>query len=108
MAYQTGHVYVGAANKSLTALQTSDGSILWSEPLAGPVTGVSATVGMLFTELSDGTVTGVRTSGYIVWMAKTGAGLSGTPTIMVRLRASGSRVDRRSRLGTGQSPYTRP
>jgi outer membrane protein assembly factor BamB len=82
MAYQAGHLYVGAADKSLTALQTTDGSIMWSEPLAGPITGVSVTGGMLFTESSDGTVTGLRIGGEIVWLAKTGAGLSGTPAIM--------------------------
>jgi len=82
MAYQAGHLYVGATDKSLTALQASDGSVMWSEPLAGPVTGVSVTGGMLFTESSNGTVTGLRIGGEIVWLAKTGAGLSGTPTIM--------------------------
>jgi outer membrane protein assembly factor BamB len=82
MAYQAGHLYVGTADTSLTALQTTDGSIMWSEPLAGPVTGVSVTGGMLFTESSDGTVTGLRIGGEIVWLAKTGAGLGGTPTIM--------------------------
>jgi outer membrane protein assembly factor BamB len=82
MAFQAGHLYVGAADKSLTALQTTDGSIMWSEPLAGPVTGVSVTGGMLFTESSNGTVTGLRIGGEIVWLAKTGAGLNGTPTIM--------------------------
>jgi outer membrane protein assembly factor BamB len=82
MAYQASHLYVGAADKSLTALQTTDGSVMWSEPLAGPITGVSVTGGMLFTESSDGTVTGLRIGGEIVWLAKTGAGLSGTPTIM--------------------------
>jgi outer membrane protein assembly factor BamB len=59
MAYQGGRLYVGAADGSLTALQTVAGSIMWSEPLAGPVTGVSVTAGMLFTESSDGTVTGL-------------------------------------------------
>ncbi len=82
MAYQAGHLYVGAADNSLTALQTTDGSVMWSEPLAGPVTGVSVTGGMLFTESSDGTVTGLRIGGEVVWLAKTGAGLSGTPAIM--------------------------
>jgi outer membrane protein assembly factor BamB len=82
MAYQAGHLYIGAADKSLTALQTTDGSVMWSEPLAGPVTGVSVTGGMLFTESSDGTVTGLRIGGEVVWLAKTGAGLSGTPAIM--------------------------
>jgi len=59
MACQAGHLYVGAADGSLTALQIVAGSIMWSEPLAGPVTGVSVTAGMLFTESSDGTVTGL-------------------------------------------------
>ncbi len=82
MAYQASHLYVGAANGSLTALHTSDGSTMWSEPLAGPLTGVSVTGGMLFTESSDGTVSGLRIGGEVVWLAKTGAGLSGSPVIM--------------------------
>lgn len=82
MAYQGGHLYVGAANDSLTALHTGDGSKMWSEPLAGPVTGVSVTDGMLFTESSNGTVTGLRISGEVVWLARTGAGLTGSPAIM--------------------------
>jgi outer membrane protein assembly factor BamB len=81
MAYQGGHLYVGAADDSLTALDTSGGSVMWSEPLAGPVTGVSATSGMLFTESSNGTVTGLRIGGEVVWLHKTGAGLAGTPAI---------------------------
>ncbi len=82
MAYQAGHLYVGAGNGSLTALHASSGSVMWSEPLAGPVTGVSVTDGMLFTESANGTVTGLRIGGEVVWLAKTGAGLSGSPAIM--------------------------
>ena len=55
---------------------------MWSEPLAGPVTGISVTAGMLFTESSNGTVTGLRIGGEVVWLAKTGAGLGGSPVIM--------------------------
>ncbi len=82
MAYQASHLYVGAANGSITAMHVSNGSTMWSEPLAGPVTGVSVTDGMLFTESSDGTVSGLRIGGEVVWLAKTGAGLSGSPVIM--------------------------
>ena len=82
MAYQSSHLYVGASDGSITALHVSNGSTMWSEPLAGPVTGVSVTNGMLFTESSDGTVSGLRIGGEVVWLAKTGAGLSGTPVIM--------------------------
>ena len=82
MAYQSSHLYVGAANGSITALRVSNGSTMWSETLAGPVTGVSVTGGMLFTESSDGTVSGLRIGGEVVWLAKTGAGLSGSPVIM--------------------------
>jgi outer membrane protein assembly factor BamB len=46
------------------------------------VTGVSVTGGMLFTESSNGTVTGLRIHGEVVWLAKTGAGLVGTPVIV--------------------------
>ena len=82
MAFQAGHLYVGAADDSLTALRTSSGSVMWSEPLAGPITGVSVTDGMLFTESSNGTISGLRIGGEVVWLARTGAGLSGSPAIM--------------------------
>ncbi len=82
MAYQGGHLYVGATDSSLTALDTAGGSTMWSEPLAGPVTGVSVTDGMLFTESANGTVTGLRIGGEVVWLAKTGAALAGSPAIM--------------------------
>ncbi|HEX2319290.1 MAG TPA: PQQ-binding-like beta-propeller repeat protein [Streptosporangiaceae bacterium] len=82
MAYQKSHLYIGASDDSLTALHTGNGSTMWAEPLAGPVTGVSVTDGMLFAESSNGTVTGLRIGGEVVWLAKTGAGLSGTPVIM--------------------------
>ncbi len=55
---------------------------MWSELLAGPVTGVSVTAGMLFTESSDGTVTALRIGGEVVWLAKTGASLGGSSAIM--------------------------
>jgi len=82
MAYQGTRLYVGTGNGSLTALRASNGSTMWSEPLGGRVTGVSVTDGMLFTESSNGAVTGLRIGGEVVWLAKTGAGLSGTPVIM--------------------------
>ena len=82
MAYQASHLYVGAADGSLTALQTGSGAVMWSDPLAGPVTGVSVTDGMLFTESANGTVTGLRIGGEVVWLAKTGATLAGSPAIM--------------------------
>jgi outer membrane protein assembly factor BamB len=81
MAYQSSHLYVGAAAR-LVALHAGNGSTMWSDQLAGPVTGVSVTDGMLFTESSNGTVTGMRIGGEVVWIAKTGAGLSGSPAIM--------------------------
>jgi len=82
MAFQAGHLYVGAADGSLTALRTGSGAVMWSEPLAGPITGVSATDGMLFTESSNGTVSGLRIGGEVVWLARAGSGLSGSPAIM--------------------------
>ncbi len=82
MAYQAAHLYVGTASGSLTALHASNGSPMWSEHVGGRVTGVSVTGGMLFTESSNGTVTGLRIGGEVVWLAKTGTGLSGTPVIM--------------------------
>jgi outer membrane protein assembly factor BamB len=82
MAFQAGHLYVGTAGGRLTALRAGSGSLMWSDVLAGPVTGVSVTNGMLFTESSDGMVTGLRIGGEVVWLAKTGAALAGSPAIM--------------------------
>jgi outer membrane protein assembly factor BamB len=82
MADQSGLLYVGAANGTLYTLSTANGSTSWSETLAGPLTGVSVTGGMLFTESANGTVTGLRIKGEIVWLAKTGAGLAGAPVIV--------------------------
>ena len=82
MAYQLSHLYVGNAGGKLTVLHTSDGSVIWSEALAGPITGVSTTDRMLFAESSNGTVSGLRIGGEVVWLAKTGAGLAGTPVIV--------------------------
>jgi outer membrane protein assembly factor BamB len=93
MAYQAGHLYVGASDGTLAALNTGNGSTMWSVPLAGPVTGVSVTDGMLFTESSDGTVTGLRSSGEIVWLAKAGSALAGSPAIMDNAVFVGSEND---------------
>jgi outer membrane protein assembly factor BamB len=82
MAFQAGHLYVGTAGGRLIALHAGSGSLMWSDVLAGPVTGVSVTNGMLFTESSDGMVTGLRIGGEVVWLAKTGAALAGSPAIM--------------------------
>jgi outer membrane protein assembly factor BamB len=93
MAYQGGHLYVGASDGSLTALSSGSGSTIWSDPLAGPVTGVSVTDGMLFTESSDGTVTGLRIGGEVVWLAKAGSALAGSPAIMDNAVFVGSEND---------------
>ena len=82
MAYQASHLYVGTAGGRLTALHAGSGALMWSEPLAGPITGISVTNGMLFTESSNGTVTGLRIGGEVVWLARTGAALAGSPAIM--------------------------
>jgi outer membrane protein assembly factor BamB len=82
MAYQAGHLYIGTSGGRLTALHGGTGSLMWSDVLAGPVTGVSVTNGMLFTESSNGTVTGLRIGGEVVWLAKTGTALAGSPAIM--------------------------
>jgi outer membrane protein assembly factor BamB len=93
MAYQARHLYVGASDGSLTALNLGNGSTVWSVPLAGPVTGVSVTDGMLFAESSEGTVTGLRVSGGIVWLAKAGSALAGSPAIMDNAVFVGSEND---------------
>jgi len=93
MAFQGGHLYVGASDGSLTELNSGNGSTVWSVPLAGPVTGVSVTDGMLFTESSEGTVTGLRVSGEVVWLAKAGSALAGSPAIMDNAVFVGSEND---------------
>ena len=82
MAYQAPHLYVGNSGGTLTALNTTSGAQMWSEPLAGPITGLSVTSGMLFAESSNGEVSGLRIGGEVVWLAKAGTGLAGTPVIM--------------------------
>ncbi len=93
MAYQAPHLYVGNAGGTLTALNTTSGSNMWSEPLAGPITGLSVTSGMLFAESSNGEVSGLRIGGEVVWLAKAGAGLTGTPVIMDNAVFVGSQDD---------------
>jgi len=93
MAYQAPHLYVGTAGGTLTALNTTSGSVLWSEPLAGPITGLSVTSGMLFAESSNGEVSGLRIGGEVVWLAKAGPGLAGTPVIMDNAVFVGSQDD---------------
>jgi hypothetical protein len=48
---------------------------------AAAVTGVAATVGLVFAECSDGTITGYRNGGELVWVARAGSAMFGTPTI---------------------------
>ena len=93
MAYQAKHLYVGASDGSLAALNSGNGSTQWSVPLAGPVTGVSATDGMVFAESSEGTVTGLRVSSTIVWLAKAGSALAGSPAVMDNAVFVGSEND---------------
>src|SRR6202011_249194 len=88
-----GALYVGSSSGGLFSLATADGSVNWQDKAAGPVTGISITGGILFIECSNGTVAGYRVKGENVWLAQTGAGLSGTPAI----------VDNAIILGAGDS-----
>jgi outer membrane protein assembly factor BamB len=54
---------------------------------------LSVTSGMLFAESSDGEVSGLRIGGEVVWLAKAGSGLAGTPVIMDNAVFVGSQDD---------------
>jgi outer membrane protein assembly factor BamB len=83
-------LYVGSSDRSLFALDASTGKVVWEDTTSGgphtdapgPVTGVSVTAGLVWLETSNGHVDAWRDGGEIVWTATTGAGLSGTPSVV--------------------------
>lgn len=74
-------LYVGSGGDYLYSLSTSNGAVQWKYPTSAAVTGVVATVGMLFAEASDGTMYGFRSRGENVWLAAAGTSLFGTPAL---------------------------
>ncbi len=80
-ALQGGVLFVGSGNGDLYAIAPSNGSVLWTYHTAGPVTGVSATDDLVFTESSQGTLNGFRVSGDNVWLAEAGPTLYGTAAV---------------------------
>jgi outer membrane protein assembly factor BamB len=74
-------LFVGSSDGTFYALTASNGATLWKASTGAPVTGVSATVDMVFIESSNGTASGFRDAGELVWLAKAGTVLSGTPAI---------------------------
>jgi outer membrane protein assembly factor BamB len=78
-------LFVGSSNGTFYSLSAATGKAGWnasncSTPAAA-VTGVAATVGLVFAECSDGTITGYRDGGELVWVARAGSAMFGTPTI---------------------------
>jgi outer membrane protein assembly factor BamB len=78
-------LYVGSSDGTLYSLSAGTGAVQWhasncSTPTAA-VTGVAATVGLVFLECSDGSITGYRNGGELVWVAKAGSSMAGTPAI---------------------------
>jgi outer membrane protein assembly factor BamB len=74
-------LYVGSSDGMLQSLSASNGNVQWQVSTGAAVTGVSATVGLVFTESSNGTVSGYRNSGELTWQSQAGTALSGTPAI---------------------------
>lgn len=81
-ALTNGVLYVGNSASELFALSAASGSVHWQVKAPGPVTGVAEVTGVTFIECTNGAVAGYRSSGENVWLAQTGAGLSGTPAIV--------------------------
>lgn len=74
-------LFVGSSTGTLYALTASNGATLWKASTGAAVTGVSATVDLVFAESSNGTASGFRDAGELVWLAQVGTVLSGTPAI---------------------------
>ncbi len=74
-------LYVGSGGGFLYSLSTTNGTVQWQYATSSAVTGVSATVGMVFAESAAGTMYGFRSRGENVWLAQAGTTLSGTPAL---------------------------
>lgn len=74
-------LFVGSSDGTFYAITASNGTTLWKASTGAPVTGVSATVDIVFIESANGTASGFRDAGELVWLAQVGTVLSGTPAI---------------------------
>lgn len=74
-------VYVGSSNGTFYALRASSGKVLWTASTGAAVTGVSATEGLVFNESANGTFSGYRYGGELVWLTQVGSTFYGTPAI---------------------------
>lgn len=78
-------LFVGSSNGTFYSLAAGTGTVQWKADHCASqgagVTGVAATVGVVFAECSDGTLNGYRNRGELVWLDKAGSSLFGTPAI---------------------------
>jgi outer membrane protein assembly factor BamB len=81
-ALANGVLYVGTSADGLFGLTAASGAVDWQDKTPGAVTGIAVTSGFFYIECANGTVAGYRVKGLNVWLAQTGAGLSGTPAIV--------------------------
>jgi outer membrane protein assembly factor BamB len=84
-ALSAATLFVGGSNGTFYSLAAGTGAVQWQADHCATqgarVTGVAATVGLVFTECSDGTLNGYRNGGELVWLDKAGPSLFGTPTV---------------------------
>jgi outer membrane protein assembly factor BamB len=78
-------LFVGSSDGTFYSLSAGTGAVQWSAkncstPTAA-VTGVAATVGIVFLECSDGSINAYRNAGDLVWEHQVGSSLYGTPAI---------------------------
>ncbi len=75
------NLVVGSSSGELVSLAAATGAVQWSYQTPSAVTGVSATVGLIFANSSDGIVTGYRNKGENVWISPPMSALTGAPAI---------------------------
>lgn len=82
-ALNNGFLYLGTSGGRLFEITTAKGTIQWNATavLGVPITGVSATDGLVFVESANGALNGYRGSSDGVWVAQSAAGLDGTVAI---------------------------
>jgi len=82
-----GKVIVGSANGSLYALDSSNGSVIWSQSVGQPIYSSPAVVdNMIFIALQNGTISGWLVNGTFLWSNRTGGPIYSSPAV------SGNRV----------------
>jgi eukaryotic-like serine/threonine-protein kinase len=74
-------VYVGNSDGTFYALASKTGHVLWTATTGSAITGVSAVLGLVFSESANGTFSGYRGGGELVWVTQIGSTFAGTPAI---------------------------